>query len=176
MEFLSVILTAAVVDNFCLTKFLGFNEASEAKGDLKLLGALLTLVTMVSAAVGSALNVFVLGPAGLDYLKTFVFVLVSLVVSLVVKMAFGAKLADVDYTFVCANSAVLGTCLLTAEMDVFTACLTGLGAGLGVMLAMFVLKGITDNMNEKDLPKAFRGVPAQILAAGIMAMAFFAFK
>ena len=50
-----------------------------------------------------------------------------------------------------------------------------LGVGLGFMLAMFLFAGVQSRINEKYVPKAFRGLPVSLLAACIISLALFAF-
>ena len=43
------------------------------------------------------------------------------------------------------------------------------------MLAMFLFAGVQSRINEKYVPKAFRGLPVSLLAACIISLALFAF-
>ena len=51
-----------------------------------------------------------------------------------------------------------------------------LGAGLGFVLAMVLFDGVKSKINERYVPKAFRGLPVMLLAASIISLAFYAFK
>ena len=51
-----------------------------------------------------------------------------------------------------------------------------LGAGLGFVLAMVLFAGVKSKINERYVPKAFRGLPVMLLAASIISLAFYAFK
>ena len=72
---------------------------------------------------------------------------------------------------------VLGLALrtITAE-DILTVILSALGAGLGFLFGLFLLSGLQDRIHEEKLLKAFRGLPIQILAAAIVALALTAFN
>ncbi len=45
-------------------------------------------------------------------------------------------------------------------------------AGLGYWLASLLLESIRDRLELSDLPDAFKGAPAMLISAGLMAMAF----
>ena len=50
------------------------------------------------------------------------------------------------------------------------------GAGLGWMLAIVALAGITEKMKYSDVPKGLKGLGITFIAAGLMAMAFMSFS
>lgn len=43
------------------------------------------------------------------------------------------------------------------------------------LLAMVVFCGVRSKIVEQNVPKAFRGLPVQLMAASILALALFAF-
>jgi len=52
-----------------------------------------------------------------------------------------------------------------------------LGAALGYMLAIVLLSGLRERMEENDkMPLAFRGLPISLVTAGLMAIAFLGFS
>lgn len=52
----------------------------------------------------------------------------------------------------------------------------GFGAGLGWLLAIVALAGITEKMKYSDVPKGLKGLGITFIAAGLMAMAFMSFS
>ena len=54
--------------------------------------------------------------------------------------------------------------------------LSALGVGLGFLLGLYLLAGVQRRIEEEHLPKAFRGLPIQILAAAIVALMLTAFN
>ena len=52
----------------------------------------------------------------------------------------------------------------------------GNGAGLGWMLAIVALAGITEKMKYSDAPKGLKGLGITFISAGLMAMAFMSFS
>ena len=53
--------------------------------------------------------------------------------------------------------------------------LWALGYGLGFLGALFLLDGVQNRLEPEHMPKAFRGLPIQLLVAGILALALTAF-
>jgi electron transport complex protein RnfA len=53
----------------------------------------------------------------------------------------------------------------------------GVSSGLGYMLAIVLLAGLRERMEENEtMPKAMQGLPAALVTAGLMAIAFLGFS
>ncbi|MGE8392993.1 MAG: Rnf-Nqr domain containing protein, partial [Pseudomonas sp.] len=52
----------------------------------------------------------------------------------------------------------------------------GLGGGLGFWLALGLFSDLRQRSDHDDIPLAFRGLPIELIGAGIMAMAFLGFN
>ena len=50
-----------------------------------------------------------------------------------------------------------------------------LGVGIGFWLAMLLFAGIRAKLDDSEAPKCFRGLPVTLIAASIVAMAFYGF-
>ena len=76
------------------------------------------------------------------------------------------------------NCAVLGAVLLniTNEYDFVHSVLFGFSAALGFTLAILLFAGVRMRLLFADPPKAFRGIPIALVAAGLIAMAFMGFS
>jgi electron transport complex protein RnfA len=51
-----------------------------------------------------------------------------------------------------------------------------IGNGLGFMLAIVLFSSIREQLDDVDLPEYMKGVPAALITAGILAMAFMGFS
>ena len=92
------------------------------------------------------------------------------------QLALGKKLG-LYFPVIALNSVVLGLALNTiAAEDLLTVILSALGAGVGFLFALFLMNGIQTRIESEHLPRAFRGLPIQFLAAGILALALTAFN
>ena len=173
-EILAVIAAGVLANNYAMQNFLGVDPVlaggkCACKGFL--LGLLTTVVMVLSTAAAWAVQNFVL--ADMAYLRLFVFVLVTLVVTALVQLLFKkcGKTLGAGFTLIALNAAVLGACLLTAAEGFVTAVVTALGAGIGFAVAMAVYAALRDRVNDAAAPKAFRGLPLSLLTAGMICLA-----
>jgi electron transport complex protein RnfA len=76
------------------------------------------------------------------------------------------------------NCAVLGIAILVQrkEYDFATAVFYSFAAGMGFMLALVLMAGIRERLAIARVPKAFEGTAIGLVMAGLMSLAFFAFK
>ena len=51
----------------------------------------------------------------------------------------------------------------------------GFSSAVGFTLAIVIFAGVRDRMRMSNPPKAFRGIPIALVAAGLIAMAFSGF-
>ena len=113
-----------------------------------------------------------------SYLQTLVFVCVVLIVVEVIHLLTKNKLenfCEVDFLTFAINGAVLGLCINNATLKFGEALLTSLAVGIGLTITMIVFSTLHERIDEKSVPKAFRGLPISLLIAGMMALAFLAF-
>ena len=50
-----------------------------------------------------------------------------------------------------------------------------LGCGLGFLLAMVLFSGVRSRINDSEIPESFKGLPATLIAASFVSLAFFGF-
>ena len=181
-EILLLILGGVLANNYAFEKFLGVTPLlgySRKENKLVALGLSVTVVMLLVAAIAYPVQA-ALANSGFGYLRLLVFValvlLVVYVVELVVKGLMHQCLG-VYFPLIALNSAVLGLAVnnIGAGYNFVESLVAALGVGLGFMLAMFLFAGVQSRINEKDVPKAFRGLPVSLLAACIISLALFAF-
>lgn len=76
------------------------------------------------------------------------------------------------------NSIIIGAPLAAVSANIpnwQTAMGYGIGSGLSFGLAMFIVKNGLDILDNPDVPKAFRGMPAMMIYLGILSLGFCAF-
>ena len=76
------------------------------------------------------------------------------------------------------NCAVLGAALINIKegYSFLEAVVFGCSAGLGFTLAIVIFAGVRQKMTFCNPPRAFRGFPLTLVAAGLAAMAFAGFS
>ena len=180
---LLIMLGGVLVNNYALEKFLGVGPVlGGRKYGSAAMGFSVAAVMLLAAAVTWPLyRLLVL--LGAEYLETLIFVLVVLLVVYVLGAMFAksgksGKPVGAYFPLVALNSAVLGLAVnnITEGYTYVEALFAALGAGLGFVLAMVLFDGVKSKINERYVPKAFRGLPVMLLAASIISLAFYAFK
>lgn len=177
---LLIMLGGVLVNNYALEKFLGVGPVlGGRKYGSAAMGFSVAAVMLLTAAVTWPLyRLLVL--LGAEYLETLIFVLVVLLVVYVLGAIFAksGKPVGAYFPLVALNSAVLGLTVnnIAEGYTYVEALFAALGAGLGFVLAMVLFDGVKSKINERYVPKAFRGLPVMLLAASIISLAFYAFK
>lgn len=177
---LLIMLGGVLVNNYALEKFLGVGPVLGGRNyGSAAMGFSVAAVMLLAAAVTWPLyRLLVL--LGAEYLETLIFVLVVLLVVYVLGAMFAksGKPVGAYFPLVALNSAVLGLAVnnITEGYTYVEALFAALGAGLGFVLAMVLFAGVKSKINERYVPKAFRGLPVMLLAASIISLAFYAFK
>ncbi len=185
-EIIAIILTAALVNNYVLSQFLGicpFLGVSKKLDQATGMSIAVIFVMLLATAVTWPIQIYVLNPNGLAYMQTIVFILViaALVqlVEIVLKKYIPGlhKSLGVYLPLITTNCAVLGVCIsnITAEYNFVQAMFNSLGSGLGFFLAMVLFSGVRGRMENNNCPACFKGLPITLIAAAILSCSFFGF-
>ena len=184
---LFIIITTALVSNVVLSQFLGicsFLGVSKSIKNSAALGVAVIFVITIASAVANLLYTFLLIPLGLEYLKTIVFILVIAALVQMVEM-FLKKSSPTIYQalgiylpLITTNCAVLGVALTNVQdsYNFIQSVTAGFGTAVGYTIAIIVLAGIRERIEESDLPAPFRGTPIVLLSAALMSIAFMGFS
>lgn len=177
---LLIMLGGVLVNNYALEKFLGVGPVLGGRkyGSAAMGFSVAAVMLLAAAVIWPLYRLLVL--LGAEYLETLIFVLVVLLVVYVLGAMFAksGKPVGAYFPLVALNSAVLGLAVnnITEGYTYVEALFAALGAGLGFVLAMVLFDGVKSKINERYVPKAFRGLPVMLLAASIISLAFYAFK
>ena len=184
---LLTLLTTALVNNVVLSQFLGLCPFLGVSKNVKTaagMGGAVIFVITVASAITSLLYNNVLVPLELVYMETIVFILVIAALVQLVEMAL-KKLSHGLYAalgvylpLITTNCAVLGVALTNVQdgNDFITSVVAGLGTAVGFAIAIIILAGIREKMAGNNVPHAFSGMPITLIAAGLMAIAFYGFS
>ena len=186
MTIFTILFTVALVNNFVLSQFMGicpFLGVSKKVETAAGMGGAVVFVITIASLCTSILYNYLLVPAQLEYLNTIVFILViaALVqfVEMVLKKMMPAlyKSLGVYLPLITTNCAVLGVALLSVqnEYGVLESVVNGIGASLGFLLAIVLMAGIREKLENSNIPEAFKGTPIVLITAGLMAIAFCGF-
>lgn len=186
-ELLAILLTAILTENFVLSKFMGicpFLGVSKKMDSALGMSAAVTFVMLMATLLTWPIYTYILVPNGLEYLNNIAFILIiALFVQLVeiilkryVKSLYNAL--GIYLPLITTNCAVLGVTMLNVSDNLSFAqsVFNALGGGIGFGLALVIFAGVRERVDASDLPKAFKGIPATLIAASIVAMSFVGFS
>ena len=185
-ELILILMGGVLVNNYVLNQFLGicpFLGVSKKVNQASGMGMAVIFVMLFATAATWPIYNFVLVPLGLQYLQIIVFILViaTLVqfVEIILKRFIPALHASLGIylPLITTNCAVLGVTLnnITAGYNFVESIIASLGVGLGFLLAMVLFAGVRSRINDTNSPKCFRGLPVTLIAASIVALAFYGF-
>ena len=181
MSIFTILFTAALVNNFVLSQFLGicpFLGVSKKVETAAGMGGAVVFVITIASFITSLLYNFLLLPNDLVYLNTIVFILVQFVEMVLKKMMPALyQSLGVYLPLITTNCAVLGVALLSVQNNygVLASTVNGIGASLGFLLAIVLMAGIREKLENCNIPSVLKGTPIVLVTAGLMAIAFCGF-
>jgi len=188
MDIFAILVTAILVNNYIFSQFLGicsFIGVSQKIETAKGMGLAVTFVMCLASTMAYLVYRFILQRFEVEYLSTLAFILViaALVqfVEIVIKKTQPGlyKALGIYLPLITTNCAVLAVAVtnMNKGYNLIESLVNGIGSALGYMLAIVLLAGIRERMEENtDIPEVFRGFPIILITAGIMAIAFLGFK
>ncbi len=186
-ELLLILIATVLVNNFVLVQFLGLCPFFGVSGqqDAALGMALATtLVLTLSSAASYLVEVWVLTPLSLEYLRTLSFILIiaTLVQATDIIMRRTSPVLSqslgIYLPLITTNCAVLGVALLNAQSSVslLQSIVFGFGTSAGFGLVLWLFAALRHRIDEQALPISLRGSAITLITAGIMSMAFMGFS
>ncbi|HHW54785.1 MAG: electron transport complex subunit RsxA [bacterium] len=187
MEYVAIILTNILINNFIVSRFLGicpFLGVSKQIETATGMGIAVTFVMTVASAVTWATERFVLATMGLEYLQTVIFILVIAALVQFVEMVI-LKTSPTLYQalgvylpLITTNCAILGVAVINVQefYNFGQSIVSGFSAGLGFTLAIILFAGIRERLELADIPESLEGFPIALISAGLMSVAFFGFQ
>lgn len=187
MELFLIFVSAMLVNNYVLSKFLGicsFLGVSKKKDAAVGMGLAVTFVMVIASIMSWAvyqLLVFLEIP----YLKTIAFVLViaALVqfVEMVIKKISPSlyKALGIFLPLITTNCAVLGMAVTNVSegYNFIQALVNALGAASGYMLSIVLLSFLRERIDSNEnIPEPLRGLPITLFTAALMSIAFLGFQ
>lgn len=188
IRILLILLSAILVNNYVLSKFLGicpFLGVSKKIETATGMGMAVTFVMVLASIITWLVQYFILDPLGVGYLQTIAFILVIAglvqLVEMVIQKSSPALYQGlgVYLPLITTNCCVLGVAILNIDehYGLLETAMNGLGAALGFFLAILIFAGIREKMAVmSDIPKPFDGFPIALISASLMSIAFMGFS
>lgn len=188
MKLFVILFSAIFVNNFVLSRFLGicsFLGVSKKRETAFGMGLAVTFVMGLASFISYIVFNWILKPLHIEYLYTLAFIvaiaaLVQFVEMVIKKTSPGLyKALGIYLPLITTNCAVLAVVILNMNenYNMLESVINGVGAALGYFLAIYLLSGIRDRIdNNTSMPVALKGFPISLVTAGLMSIAFLGFQ
>ncbi|KAF0133196.1 MAG: electron transport complex RnfABCDGE type A subunit [Candidatus Saganbacteria bacterium] len=187
MNLFLIVVSAVLINNFILTKFLGLcpfvGVSNQIDASIGMGGAVIFVMTIASA-VAWLFQTYILNPLNIGFLQTISYILViaALVqfcevvinkVSPSLKQALGIYLP-----LITTNCAVLGVAILNfrSNYTFIESVFNGFGSGLGFTMALLLMAGIRERIELAPIPRSLKGASITFITASLMSLAFLGFS
>lgn len=186
-ELLSLSITAILIENFVLVKFLGicpFMGVSKKTDTALGMSFAVIFIMTISSFITWLVNRFVLVPFKLEYLQTIAFILIIAALVQFVEMFMHKSMPalyqslGIYLPLITTNCAVLGVALLNVqkEYNLLFSVVYSFMAAVGFMLALVLFSSVREKIEKNDIPEIFKGFPIALIAAALLSIAFMGFQ
>ena len=185
-ELLAILLSAMIIDNFVLSKFMGicpFLGVSKKLSSSVGMGVAVIIVMVLSTLATYPFYMYILVPLKLEYLNNMAFILIIALfvqlIEIILKKVMPPlyKALGVYLPLITTNCAVLGVTMININngLTFGGSIVNALGGGLGFTLALVMFSGVRSRLETCDIPQTFKGVPSTLIAASIVSVSFMGF-
>ena len=186
-DYILLAISCIFVNNILLMQYLGncpFLGVSKKMETAVGMAMAVVFVLVMAGGITWIVNTFALERFGLGYLKTLAFILViaSLVqfVEMFLKKSIPALYAGLGIflPLITTNCAVMGVCLINIkeEYNFLQALTASFAYAVGFGLALILFAGVRERILLARVPKPLQDTAIGLVGAGMMSLAFFAFK
>jgi len=187
MDYILILIAAVFVNNIVLSQFLGIcpflGVSNKVSTSIGMSGAVLFVMTIATMAT-YLLYQYILVPMGLDYLRTITFILVIAALVQMVEIILKRvspplyQALGVFLPLITTNCAVLGVAILALGLEngsLLKSVFFAVANSIGFALALIVFASIREQLELANIPEKMKGVPINLLVAGLLSLAFLGF-
>lgn len=182
LELTGVALAALLSENLVLVSCMGIGTHTASFQDPReaiRTGSCLTAVMVLGVLCAWLTDFWILSHFRLSHFRVLAFsLLIPALVALLRKFLAAcipelSRRMDENLASISTNCAALGSALLVAQRSysLGSALLFALCGGLGATVALASFASLQKEVDLNRCPKSFRGIPIQLITAGLMAMA-----
>ena len=186
-DYFLLAISCIFVNNILLMQYLGncpFLGVSKRMETALGMAMAVVFVLVLAGAITWIVNNLVLKPFGFEFLRTLAFILViaSLVqfVEMFLKKSIPALYAGLGIflPLITTNCAVMGVCLINIkeEYTFLQALISSFTYAIGFGLALILFAGVRERVFLARVPRPLQDTAIGLVGAGMMSLAFFAFK
>ena len=182
-----LIISCIFINNILLAQYLGvcpFMGTSKKMETAAGMAMAVIFVMVMAAVITWLINTYFLVNLGIEFLRTIAFILViaSLVqfVEMFLKKSIPALYAGLGIflPLITTNCSVMGVCLINVqeESTFIQALISAIAYAIGFGLALVLFTGVRERVILGRVPKPLQDTSIGLVTAGIISLAFFAFK
>jgi len=186
-DYVLLAISCILVNNILLIQYLGncpFLGTSKKMETAVGMGMAVVFVLVMAGAITWLTEVYILKAFGLEYLRTIAFILViaALVqfVEMFLKKSIPAlyKGLGIFLPLITTNCAVMGVCLINIneEYTFMQTVVSSFSYAAGFGLALVLFAGVRERILLARVPKPLQDTSIGLVTAGLLSLAFFAFK
>jgi len=186
-DILVLAISCIFVNNILLMQYLGncpFLGVSKKMETATGMAMAVIFVLVMAGAITWLTNTYLLKPYDFEYLKTLAFILViaSLVqfVEMFLRKSIPGLYAGLGIflPLITTNCAVMGVCLINIkeEYDFIQALIASFSYAVGFGLALILFAAVRERILLCNVPKPLQDTSIGLVSAGMLSLAFFAFK
>ena len=186
-DFLLLAISCIFVNNILLMQYLGncpFLGVSKKMETATGMAMAVVFVLVMAGAITWLTSTYILKPYGFEYLQTLSFILViaSLVqfVEMFLRKSIPGLYAGLGIflPLITTNCAVMGVCLINIkeEYNFIDALTASFSYAVGFGLALILFAAVRERILLCDVPKPLQDTSIGLVSAGMLSLAFFAFK
>ncbi len=186
-DYIVLAISCILVNNILLAQYLGncpFLGTSKKMETAVGMAMAVVFVLVLAGVITWITDTYILKQFELEYLRTIAFILViaSLVqfVEMFLKKSIPALYAGLGIflPLITTNCAVMGVCLINIneEYTFLQALVASLSYAVGFGLALILFAGLRERILLARVPKPLQDTSIGLVTAGILSLAFFAFK
>ena len=186
-DYLILIVSCIFVNNILLMQYLGncpFLGVSKKMETATGMSMAVIFVLVMAGAITWVVDSFLLKPFDLEYLRTLTFIMAiaSLVqfVEMFLRKSIPTLYAGLGIflPLITTNCAVMGVCLINImeEYSFIQALVASFAYAIGFGLALVLFAGLRERIALARVPKPLQDTSIGLVTAGMLSLAFFAFK
>jgi electron transport complex protein RnfA len=182
-----LIISCIFINNILLAQYLGvcpFMGTSKKMETATGMAMAVVFVMVLAAVITWAVNTYFLVTLEIEFLRTIAFILViaSLVqfVEMFLKKSIPALYAGLGIflPLITTNCSVMGVCLINIQEEntFLQALISAIAYAIGFGLALVLFTGVRERVMLARVPKPLQDTSIGMVTAGVISLAFFAFK
>ena len=186
-DYVLLAISCVLVNNILLGQYLGncpFLGTSKKMETAVGMAMAVVFVLVLAGAITWIVEMYVLRPLALEYLRTmsFIVVIASLVqfVEMFLRKSIPALYAGLGIylPLITTNCAVLGVCLININEDYnfIKTLVSSFGYSTGFGFALVLFAGVRERILLARDPKPLQDTSIGLVTAGLLSLSFFAFK